>query len=1047
MENNFTCPGCGSGDYPGPNDRGFRTHFAQWCPNHLNKPQGHPDESPKENKKKKKKKKKTKSKKKRVDRSTEDVPVYMLDTDRAEKDADYRASLLRSMNTGKKRKATDEEFVFEFNDDLDQRWEMQPGPTDATASAQGATSEATSAPQVVDGDAVFRETADKSDPLLPGNVAFQIDLIDIMQKHRCDLKMHDEIVDLVNKYVQNGMIHEDMPELIKRKGFINSMEDQFETEDLKPEHIDVTLSDGSVATMSLFDLEFMILSLLTDESLMQPCNFAEGYDIFTGEVDDSHPSNENYGEIHTGDSWKPALERFCGKEGKYMPISIIVFGDKTHTDLHGALSVTPIIFSLSLFNRTARNNPKFWRPLAYLPNLSYGKGKADGTEPVDKIQNEHKCLALSFKSLMELHKKGGFKAKILGKLVHCKIWIHYFIGDTEGNNRWLGHYNGGNMLAMPYRDCTCNFPAMNKTNPKCRYITLADMRSAKRRKTAEPLKGKQKAIFKRLSKHDIRNAFTEVDLPLSDDIHGPYKMMPPELLHTSGSGLIKYKFESVNNMFGESKPAKRARTTLDKLHQQINADIAHSSDRDFPRGSVRNGIVDGTKCQSEERVGNLFRMLCMAHTKKGRDALKMIWDKYDIDRNEWCDYIKDYLSMEQWFHASNPKEEVRRSRRRIGMILRKMQRLFPRTAGNGYNFPKHHGMTKMQSYMLLFGSAMNFYGGPGESAHKFFVKQPGYNTQRRVSEFAKQVANRIYETMVLNIAKDALDRSGDFELVGGNIANDIHTNGGQTTCTLAGRYELTIDSLDTDECSTADVDNGTSTVKWMWDNKAKTASRRYGLNEDFLRVVYREVAVRVSEGKMNLPCTVEGFTEMSTLGTDEEDGSDVNTIYYAHPNFQGKPWYDWGYVQYEVGDDDQAYFPSLIMGYINLPGAFNIGTDFAVVRTSINPVSWDDIKRNFIHPFNVSVNFKENYVLVPIEAIVHPLLVFPDYGGVENAYFISLPKRNWARYFGDKITQGSGDRGSMYDRAEDESDAELSNDNDMAVSDSSDSEQSIGNLV
>ena len=73
--------------------------------------------------------------------------------------------------------------------------------------------------------------------------------------------------------------------------------------------------------------------------------------------------------------------------------------------------------------------------------------------------------------------------------------------------------------------------------------------------------------------------------------------------------------------------------------------------------------------------------------------------------------------------------------------------------------------------------------------------------------------------------------------------------------------------------------------------------------------------------------------------------------------------------------------------------------------------------------------------------------MFPDYGGVENAYFISLPKRNWARYFGDKITQGSGDRGSMYDRADDESDAELSNDNDMAVSDSSDSEQSIGNLV
>jgi hypothetical protein len=36
------------------------------------------------------------------------------------------------------------------------------------------------------------------------------------------------------------------------------------------------------------------------------------------------------------------------------------------------------------------------------------------------------------------------------------------------------------------------------------------------------------------------NALTEKRLPLSDNIHGPYKMIPPELLHTSGSGLIIY---------------------------------------------------------------------------------------------------------------------------------------------------------------------------------------------------------------------------------------------------------------------------------------------------------------------------------------------------------------------------------------------------------------------------------------------------------------------------------------------------------------------------
>jgi hypothetical protein len=59
---------------------------------------------------------------------------------------------------------------------------------------------------------------------------------------------------------------------------------------------------------------------------------------------------------------------------------------------------------------------------------------------------------------------------------------------------------------------------------------------------------------------------------------------------------------------------------------------------------------------------------------------------------------------------------------------------------NGYNLPKMHRITKMQEYMILFGSGINFYGGPRESAHKQFIKIPGQRTQQRVSEFAQQTA-------------------------------------------------------------------------------------------------------------------------------------------------------------------------------------------------------------------------------------------------------------------------------------------------------------------
>jgi hypothetical protein len=53
-------------------------------------------------------------------------------------------------------------------------------------------------------------------------------------------------------------------------------------------------------------------------------------------------------------------------------------------------------------------------------------------------------------------------------------------------------------------------------------------------------------------------------------------------------------------------------------------------------------------------------------------------------------------------------------------------RALPREEGtNGYCMPKMHGMTKFQSYIKKHGSAMNFYGGAGESAHKFFCEGSG----------------------------------------------------------------------------------------------------------------------------------------------------------------------------------------------------------------------------------------------------------------------------------------------------------------------------------
>ena len=63
-------------------------------------------------------------------------------------------------------------------------------------------------------------------------------------------------------------------------------------------------------------------------------------------------------------------------------------------------------------------------------------------------------------------------------------------------------------------------------------------------------------------------------------------------------------------------------------------------------------------------------------------------------------------------------------------FCKQLQKLFPRDGtGNEYNIPKMHAMTKFQIYVKQYGSAINSYGGTGESAHKHFVKAPGQKTQ------------------------------------------------------------------------------------------------------------------------------------------------------------------------------------------------------------------------------------------------------------------------------------------------------------------------------
>jgi hypothetical protein len=76
-------------------------------------------------------------------------------------------------------------------------------------------------------------------------------------------------------------------------------------------------------------------------------------------------------------------------------------------------------------------------------------------------------------------------------------------------------------VKRPYWDCKCLFDEFSNPNPKCTYLTMEDCCYAKRRKQEDDDGGVD--FFCSMSTYDIENALHDDHLPLSNNVHGPYK--------------------------------------------------------------------------------------------------------------------------------------------------------------------------------------------------------------------------------------------------------------------------------------------------------------------------------------------------------------------------------------------------------------------------------------------------------------------------------------------------------------------------------------------
>jgi hypothetical protein len=218
-------------------------------------------------------------------------------------------------------------------------------------------------------------------------------------------------------------------------------------------------------------------------------------------------------------------------------------------------------------------------------------------------------------------------------------------------------------------------------------------------------------------------------------------------------------------------------------------------------------------------------------------------------------------------------------------------------------------------------------------------------------------------------------------------------DGDEASVELKGKYNLLI----TDDVIQLMYEGGDIEVDWHSDGKMmKRNNSKHFIDKELVQVILKELS-RKNMTALGEEYTIEGYTRAATTS---KDGNKVS--FYAHPYFQGRKWYDWAYVHFEEitvsGEAVETYYPSKILGFVKISG-----TTEAIIQCSEKPLVWTDVQNKFLLKTNIGTDMDISCVTVPITALVHPLCVIPDTGGDQTSYIIILPKRNWSRYFGDKI--------------------------------------------
>jgi len=239
--------------------------------------------------------------------------------------------------------------------------------------------------------------------------------------------------------------------------------------------------------------------------------------------------------------------------------------------------------------------------------------------------NYHYCFCSLLEGLEELGRDGFITYMRLGdevRKVRNKTMVEVVLSDGKSGDMLICRYNAYNEGTQGISP-RCYVSQDEADNPshicswRDRQLMLEQLGHCESMDQREREAAHEK--LKSWSIHRVRNAFDVMNVPMGANEKGITQALGTDMMHASDSGFIPYITKCVVDPI-----TARPKEQLDQLVDVMLSRQKSTLRDQFPRTNFSHGFTNLTRLTADEKVGALFTLLILLHTRAGYHILEKV---------------------------------------------------------------------------------------------------------------------------------------------------------------------------------------------------------------------------------------------------------------------------------------------------------------------------------------------------------------------------------------------------------------------------------------